>query len=93
VVLFVLIFNVVAPRAGVHGNFDWWSWAPTPVGYFPKGKSEFGVYELVGNGWEWTDTKFAGFAGYEPYIKSYPGYSADFFDEQHYVMLGASWVS
>jgi formylglycine-generating enzyme required for sulfatase activity len=43
-----------APQPGKHGNFQFFSLAPTPVGYFEMGKSEFGVYELVGNGWEWT---------------------------------------
>jgi formylglycine-generating enzyme required for sulfatase activity len=44
---------------------------------------------LVGNGWEWTSTVFAPFPGFSP-LPSYPEYSADFFDGQHYVMKGAS---
>jgi formylglycine-generating enzyme required for sulfatase activity len=51
------------------------------------------VSELVGNGWEWTETAFAPFPGFEAYIPSYPGYSADFFDGRHFVMLGASWAT
>ena len=43
----------------------------------------------MGNGWEWTSTVFSGFAGFEP-MASYPVYSADFFDGQHWVMKGAS---
>ncbi len=35
---------------------------------------------------------FGPFPGFEP-IPSYPEYSADFFDEQHYVMKGASMVT
>ena len=35
------------PIPKFHGNFNLFSFAPTPVGYFPNGKSEFGVYELV----------------------------------------------
>ncbi len=76
-----------------HGNFDFAHWAPTPVGAFPRGDSAWGVAELVGNGWEWTSSVFAPFPGFEPTISSYPGYSADFFDDRHYVMLGASWAT
>ena len=43
----------------------------------------------MGNGWEWTSSVFAPFAGFAP-LPSYPEYSADFFDHQHYVMKGAS---
>jgi len=81
------------PPAPHHGNFDLRHWSPTPAGAFPAGDSAWGVAELVGNGWEWTSTPFAGFPGFEAYISSYPGYSADFFDNRHFVMLGASWAT
>jgi len=48
-----------------------------------------GVSQLIGNGWEWTSSVFAPFAGFEPF-SFYPGYSADFFDGKHYVMKGTS---
>ncbi len=44
---------------------------------------------LAGHGWEWTSTFFAPFPGFAP-MPSYPQYSADFFDDAHYVMKGAS---
>jgi formylglycine-generating enzyme required for sulfatase activity len=31
----------------------------TPVGLYPLGKSQDGVYDLVGNVWEWLSTKFS----------------------------------
>ena len=71
------------------GNFDFASWDPVPVGARPHGASAWGVHNLVGNGWEWTSTVFGPFAGFEP-MASYPEYSADFFDGQHYVIKGAS---
>lgn len=77
------------PRPGRHGNFGFVSWDPWPVGSCPAGASAFGVQELVGNGWEWTSTKFQGFPGFEP-MASYPGYSREFFDGRHYVLKGAS---
>ena len=76
-----------------HGNFDFRHWAPTPVGSHPEGASAWGIHDLVGNGWEWTTTPFAGLPGFEAYIPGYPGYSADFFDGKHYVLKGASWAT
>jgi len=71
------------------GNFDFQSWDPTPVNAFPRGQSAFGVTDLLGNGWEWTSTLFQPFHGFEPF-SFYPGYSANFFDGQHYVIKGGS---
>ena len=31
---------------------------PTPVDAHPAGASAFGVFDLLGNGWEWTSTTF-----------------------------------
>jgi formylglycine-generating enzyme required for sulfatase activity len=71
------------------GNFDFANWDPVPVGSYPAGASAWGVHDLVGNGWEWTSTKFAGFPGFEP-MPSYRNYSVDFFDGEHHVLKGAS---
>ncbi len=71
------------------GNFDLAHWNPTPVNAFPAGRSAFGVHDMLGNGWEWTSTVFAPFAGFEPF-PFYRGYSADFFDGKHFVMKGGS---
>jgi ergothioneine biosynthesis protein EgtB len=71
------------------GNFDFQRWDPAPVGSHPEGRSAFGVEDILGNGWEWTSSLFAPFPGFEPF-PFYRGYSANFFDGQHYVMKGAS---
>jgi formylglycine-generating enzyme required for sulfatase activity len=78
-----------APPDASRGNFDFSRWDPAPVTAYPAGDSIFGVSQLVGNGWEWTSTAFAPFPGFEPF-PFYPGYSANFFDGEHYVMKGAS---
>ncbi len=83
----------MASAAERHGNFDFRHWAPTPVGSHPEGASAWGVHDLVGDGWEWTDTSFTGLPGFVPYIPGYSGYSADFFDGKHYVLKGASWAT
>ena len=71
------------------GVCDFTSWDPEPAGSHPAGASEHGVEDLVGNGWEWTSTPFAPFPGFRA-SPSYPEYSADFFDGEHFVMKGAS---
>lgn len=75
-----------------HGNFNYRRFDPEPVGSTPAGTSAWGVRELVGNGWEWTDTAFAPLPGFRA-MASYPQYSADFFDDRHYVVKGASPVT
>jgi ergothioneine biosynthesis protein EgtB len=73
----------------VPGNFDFVRWDPEPVGTHPEGASAFGVHDVIGNGWEWTSTVFGPFAGFEA-LPTYPEYSAEFFDGDHFVMKGAS---
>jgi ergothioneine biosynthesis protein EgtB len=65
------------------------AWDPVPVNACPLGANAFGVEGLIGNGWEWTSTEFAPFPGFRPFA-FYPGYSAQFFDGQHYVLKGGS---
>lgn len=77
-----------APSAR-HGNFDFREWEPSPAGAHPEGASDFGIHDMLGNGWEWTRTPFAPFPGFAP-MPFYPGYSANFFDGKHYVMKGGS---
>lgn len=77
------------PPDNTRGNFGFTHWDPVPVGSYPAGASAWGVHDLVGNGWEWTSTPFDGFPQFKP-MASYPKYSADFFDKQHFVMKGAS---
>ncbi len=80
------------PPSSEFGNFGFARYDPEPVDAHPSGASTWDVHDLIGNGWEWTSTVFAPFPGFEP-MASYPQYSADFFDEKHYVMKGASPVT
>ncbi|MBN3845467.1 ergothioneine biosynthesis protein EgtB [Paraburkholderia sp. Ac-20342] len=77
-----------APLAA-SGNFDFRSWDPQPVDAHPDNVSTFGVEGQFGNGWEWTSTLFDALPGFEAF-PFYPGYSANFFDGQHYVLKGGS---
>ena len=78
-----------APQPLLHGNFGCARYDFSPVGAFPAGDSAFAVADLMGNGWEWTETPFQGFHGFaiDPL---YPGYSQPFFDDKHFVIKGAS---
>ena len=69
----------LAPPAA-DGNFDFRHWDPVPS---PAG------LDLYGNGWEWTSTVFGPFTGFEPF-PFYTNYSEPFFDNQHFVLKGAS---
>ena len=68
-------------------NFGYCRWDPVAV---DNGATDPDApSQLCGNGWEWTRDVFAPFDGFEAH-PFYPGYSADFFDGEHYVMKGAS---
>jgi len=71
------------------GNFHFERWDAAPVDAHPAGASAYGVFDLLGNGWEWTSTPFAPLPGFQPF-PFYRGYSADFFDGKHFVMKGGS---
>ena len=79
-----------ATGAPVDGHFDFEGFDPIPAG--ASSPSEFGVYDLYGNGWEWTSSLFAPFEGFKP-MPSYLPYSTDFFDGAHFVIKGASPVT
>lgn len=78
-----------APPSARHGVFDFARWDPLAVDAHPQGTSAFGVAGLIGNGWEWTSTRFAPLPGFSA-SGFYPGYSADFFDDRHFVLKGGS---
>ncbi len=77
-----------APHAE-SGNFDFRRWEPSPVQAHPDNSSASGVVGQFGNGWEWTSTHFGPLPGFEPF-PFYEGYSANFYDNQHYVLKGGS---
>ncbi|WP_322104179.1 SUMF1/EgtB/PvdO family nonheme iron enzyme [Paraburkholderia sp. J41] len=70
-------------------NFDFRDWNPVAVDATPDSASTWGVEGLYGNGWEWTSSLFAPLPGFKAF-PFYEGYSANFFDGQHYAMKGGS---
>ena len=71
------------------GNLGLHRWDPVPVQSNTNATGVSGVVQMVGNGWEWTSSPFTPFPGFEPF-PFYPGYSANFFDNRHFVLKGAS---
>lgn len=63
----------------------------TPVNAYPTGQSAYGLYDTLGNVWEWTASWFAGYEGFQSF--PYKGYSQAYFDNQHRVLKGGSWAT
>jgi gamma-glutamyl hercynylcysteine S-oxide synthase len=63
----------------------------TPVHAYPAGRSPAGLWDCLGNVWEWTDSWFEGYPGFESF--PYKGYSAVYFDRAHRVLRGGSWAT
>ncbi len=59
-----------------------------PVDHFQHGE----LYDVIGNVWQWTETAFDGFEGFQPH-PAYDDFSVPTFDSRHNVMKGGSWVS
>ncbi|KAL1952942.1 hypothetical protein VTO42DRAFT_3926 [Malbranchea cinnamomea] len=70
-------------------NVGFKHWHPTPVtqdGNKLSGRGEFGGV------WEWTSTPLHAHEGFKA-MELYPGYTADFFDSKHNIVLGGSWAT
>jgi formylglycine-generating enzyme required for sulfatase activity len=74
-----------------HANFNNNIYGPSPVGAFPAGKSAYGCLDMTGNVWEWTSTTLTPYPGFK--VFPYPEYSETWFDGDHRVLKGGSWVT
>ncbi|MEM8806019.1 MAG: SUMF1/EgtB/PvdO family nonheme iron enzyme [Cyanobacteria bacterium P01_G01_bin.38] len=74
-----------------HCNHDHYVGHTTPVGAFEQNVSPVGCYDLLGNVWEWTDSWFGDYPGFEAF--PYRGYSQVYFDQAHRVLRGGSWAT
>lgn len=66
--------------------------SPTPVGCLETAKSDYEIYDLRGNVWEWLKETFIPLSGFKTHYL-YEDYSAPFFDYQHKMLIGGSWIS
>ncbi|HEX9621183.1 MAG TPA: SUMF1/EgtB/PvdO family nonheme iron enzyme [Polyangiaceae bacterium] len=72
------------------------AWAPaaadvTPVGAHATGRAPCGAEDMIGNVWEWVADVFAPYPGFEP--QAYAGYSKPWFDGNHRVLRGGSYLT
>jgi formylglycine-generating enzyme required for sulfatase activity len=58
---------------------------PVTVGTFPQGASPYGVMDMAGNVWEWTD------AWYQGYPQT--SFTSNYFGETYRVLRGGGWFS
>lgn len=63
----------------------------TPVGAIEGNQTASGCFDMTGNLWEWTSTTFGPYAGFEAH--PYPEYSELWFDGDHRVLRGGSWMT
>ncbi|OTB00076.1 hypothetical protein M426DRAFT_244532 [Hypoxylon sp. CI-4A] len=72
-----------------HANVGFRHWHPVAV--TSHGNRLAGQAEM-GGVWEWTSSTLRPHEGFKP-LDLYPGYTADFFDEKHNIVLGGSWAT
>ncbi|CAI6342272.1 unnamed protein product [Periconia digitata] len=79
--------NLFIELTGTNTSFEHWH----PVSVADKGNKLCGQSDL-GGAWEWTSTVLEKHQGFEA-MPEYPGYTGDFFDGKHNIVLGGSWAT
>lgn len=72
-----------------HANLGQRHLSPAPVGAYPAGASPLGVHQLIGDVWEWLDSDFHGYPGFEAF--PYREYSEAFFGGDYKMLRGGSF--
>ena len=72
-------------------TLDQLSFGPAPAGALELGASPCGALGLIGDCWEWTQSRLEGYPGFSAY--PYRAYSQAFFGGDYRVMRGASWAT
>ncbi len=69
-------------------NQNFVHWSSSPVDRYDFN----GLYDVVGNVWQWSKTPIFGFEGFAVH-PAYDDFSVPTFDERHAIILGSSWAS
>lgn len=72
-------------------NLDGYRLGCVNVAAFPEGDSAFGCRQMLGNVWEWTDSVFGPYPGFEAEL--YRDYSEPWFAERRRVLRGGAWAT
>ncbi|MGH7566668.1 MAG: ergothioneine biosynthesis protein EgtB [Gemmatimonadota bacterium] len=80
-----------APPAADLANLGARTYAPAPVGAYPRGRSFYGCHQMIGDVWEWTASEFLPYPGFEAF--PYPEYSEVHFGKGYRVLRGGSWAT
>ncbi|KAI9728051.1 MAG: hypothetical protein M1834_007865 [Cirrosporium novae-zelandiae] len=78
-----LYTNLEGCNVGLH------NWHPTPV---TQNGNKLSGQGQTGGAWEWTSSTLEEYEGFKA-MDIYPGYTADFFDGKHNIVLGGSWAT
>ena len=78
-----------APWDATRANLDQERLEPARASAYPDGRSAYGCLHLLGDVWEWTDTWFGAYPGFESF--PYPEYSQVFFGRDYRVLRGGSF--
>jgi gamma-glutamyl hercynylcysteine S-oxide synthase len=79
------------PPSPEHAGLGQRHFRPAPVGSYAEGASAYGVRQLLGDVWEWTDSDFLPYPGFRSF--PYREYSEVFFGSEYKVLRGGSWAT
>jgi iron(II)-dependent oxidoreductase len=80
-----------APWDTTLANLDQERLEPARANAYPNGRSRYGCLQMLGDVWEWTDTWFDGYPGFESF--PYAEYSQVFFGQSYRVLRGGSFAT
>ncbi|MEO8905465.1 MAG: SUMF1/EgtB/PvdO family nonheme iron enzyme, partial [Polyangiaceae bacterium] len=72
-------------------NLDQARLEPSRANAYPEGQSAYGCLHMLGDVWEWTDTCFEGYPGFESF--PYEAYSRVFFGQGYRVLRGGAFAT
>ncbi len=74
-----------------YANLDQMAFMAAEIGAYPAGVSPVGCHQMVGDVWEWVNSSFEPYPGFEAF--PYDEYSKVFFGPKHKVLRGGSWAT